>query len=89
MNKIDPFEWKILQKIFAPTNKQGVWKIGQSEQLYQMYKDVPLSTYIQIKRLKWAGHVNKDGEPKHSKEDFRRKSQSKKATRKTTQQVGG
>jgi len=73
MNKINPFERKILQKIIGPTKKQGVWRIRQSEQLYQMYKDIPLATYIRIKRLKWAGHVNRDGEPMHSKEDFRRK----------------
>jgi hypothetical protein len=78
INKIDPFERKILQKIFGPTNKQGVWRIRQSEQLYQMYKDKPLATYIRIKRLKQAGHVNKDREPMHSKEDFRRTFQSKK-----------
>lgn len=89
MNTMDPFEQKILQKIFGPTNKQGVWRIRQSEQLYQIYKDIPLSTYIQIKRLKCAGDVNKDGEPMHSKEDFRKKFQSKKASRKTTYQVGG
>jgi hypothetical protein len=84
INKTDPFECKILQKIFGPTNKQGVWRIIQSEQLYQMYKDIPLATYIRIKRLKQAGQVNKDREPMHSKEDFRRKFQSKKAGRKTT-----
>jgi len=84
INKINTFEGKILQKIFGPTNKQGVWRIRQSEQLYQMYKDISLATYIRIRRLKWAGHVNKDGKPMHSKEDFRRKFQSKKASRKTT-----
>lgn len=84
MNKIDPFQRNILQKTSGPTNKQGVWRIRQSEELYQKYKDIPLSTHIRIKRLKRAGHVNKDGEPMHSKEDFRRKFQSKKASRKTT-----
>lgn len=69
----------------------------QNQQLYRYEYKMPtgpisapcLSTYIRIKRLKWAGHVNKDGEPMHSKEDFRRKFQSKQASRKTTQQVGG
>jgi hypothetical protein len=27
------------------------------EELYDMYKDIPLSTCIWITRLKWAGHI--------------------------------
>jgi hypothetical protein len=38
-------------------HSQGVWRIRYNEELYDMYQDMSLSTYIQIKRLKWAGHV--------------------------------
>jgi hypothetical protein len=55
-NKIDSFEWKILRKIFGSTQSKGVWRIRYNE-IYKMYKDVALSTYIRLKRLKWAGHV--------------------------------
>jgi hypothetical protein len=55
--KIDSFEWKILQKIFAPSQSKGVWRTRYNDEIYKMYKDVPLSMCIRLKRLMWAGHV--------------------------------
>jgi hypothetical protein len=57
VNKLNSFERKILWTIFGPTHSQEVWKIRYNDDLYDMYKDVSLSTYIQIKRIKSAGHV--------------------------------
>jgi hypothetical protein len=48
-NKIDPFERKILRKIFGPTQ--------YNDEIYKMYMYVALSTYIRLRRLMWAGHV--------------------------------
>jgi hypothetical protein len=56
-NKIDSFERKILRKIFGANHSKGVWRIRYSDELYKMYKDVPLSVYISLKKLMWAGHV--------------------------------
>jgi hypothetical protein len=56
-NKINSFEWKILQKMFGPTQSKGVWRIRYNDENYKMYKDMVLSTYICLKRLMWAGHV--------------------------------
>jgi hypothetical protein len=56
-NKIDSFERKILRKIFGPTQSEGVWRIGCNGEVYKMYKDVALSTYIRLKRLMCAGHI--------------------------------
>jgi hypothetical protein len=33
-----------------------MWRIRHNDEIYKMYKDVALSTYICIKRL-WAGHT--------------------------------
>jgi hypothetical protein len=55
--KIDTFEWKILQHIFAPSQSKGVWSTRYNDEIYKMYEDVPLSTYIRLKKLMWAGHV--------------------------------
>jgi hypothetical protein len=57
VNKIDTFERKLLGKIFGPTHSQGMWRIRYNEELYDMYNDIPLSTYIWIERFKCAGHV--------------------------------
>jgi hypothetical protein len=55
--KTDSFERKILQKIFGSTQFKGVWKIRYNDEIYKMYKDMTLLTYIRLKRSKWTGHV--------------------------------
>ena len=50
------FKRKILRAIFGPTNDNGEWRIKYNE-LYTLYKDRDIVTYIKINRLKWAGHV--------------------------------
>jgi hypothetical protein len=34
-----------------------VWIIRYNDEIYKMYKDVALSTYIRLKGLMWVGHV--------------------------------
>jgi hypothetical protein len=36
---------------------KGAWRIRYNGEMYKMYKDVALSTYIRLKRLIWAGQV--------------------------------
>jgi hypothetical protein len=55
--RIDSFEWKILWKIFGSTQSKQAWGIRYNDEIYKMYKNVALSTYIRLKRLLWAGHV--------------------------------
>ena len=51
------FERKILRAIFGPTNDNGEWRIKYINELYTLYKESDIVTYIKINRLKWAGHV--------------------------------
>jgi len=51
------FERKILRAIFGPTNDNGEWRIKYNNELYTLYKESDIVTYIKINRLKWAGHV--------------------------------
>ena len=51
------FERKILRAIFGPTNDNGDWRIKYNNELYTLYKESDIVTYIKINRLKWAGHV--------------------------------
>ena len=51
------FERKNLTSIFGPTNDNGEWRIKYNNDLYTLYKDSDIETYIKINRLKWAGHV--------------------------------
>jgi hypothetical protein len=54
---IDFFERKILRKISGPTQSKGVRRIRYNDEIYKMYKDVALSTYIRLQRLMWAGQI--------------------------------
>ena len=51
------FERKILRAIFGPTNDNGEWRIKYNNELYTLYKESDIITYIKINQLKWAGHV--------------------------------
>jgi len=43
--------------IFGTTNDNGEWRIKYNNELYTLYKENDIVTYIKISRLKWAGHV--------------------------------
>jgi hypothetical protein len=55
-NKIESSECKILRTIFGPTQSKRVWRIRYNDEIYNIYKDVALSTYICLKTVMWAGH---------------------------------
>jgi hypothetical protein len=56
-NILKVFERKILRAIFVPTNEHGEWRIKYNNELYTLYKESDIVTYIKINRLRWAGHV--------------------------------
>ena len=51
------FERKILSTIFGPTNDNGEWRTKYNNELYTLYNESDIVTYIKIDRLNWAGHV--------------------------------
>ena len=51
------FERKLLRAIFGPTNDNGEWRIKCDNELYKLYKESDIVTYIKINRLKWVGPV--------------------------------
>jgi len=56
-NLIGSFERKILRKIFGPINVNGVWGQRHNRELYELYDETDLVTWIKIQRLRWLGHV--------------------------------
>jgi len=46
-----------LRAIFGPTNDKGEWRIKYNNELYTLYMESDIVTYIKINPLKWAGHV--------------------------------
>ena len=39
------------------TNEKGEWRIKYNHELYTLYKDSDIVTYIKVNHLRWAGHV--------------------------------
>ena len=46
-----------MRAIFGPTNKYGEWRIKYNNELYTLYKESDIVTYIKINHLRWAGHI--------------------------------
>ena len=51
------FERKILRRIFGPVQQNSQWRMRYNDELYDLYKDNDIVTFIKLRRLEWAGHV--------------------------------
>ena len=51
------FECKILRRIFGPVQQNAQWRICYNDELYNLYNDNDIVTFIKLRRLEWAGHV--------------------------------
>jgi hypothetical protein len=50
--RLDILERRILRKIYGPVRDQhDEWRIRWKHELYQLYKDLPISAYARIQRL--------------------------------------
>jgi hypothetical protein len=51
------WERKILRKIYGPTRENGQWRIKTNAELMTKYKVPDILNVVNIRRLKWLGHV--------------------------------
>jgi len=51
------FEWKILRRIYGPTQEGARWRPRWNSELYSLYSEPDIVEHIKIRRLGWAGHV--------------------------------
>jgi hypothetical protein len=51
------FERKVLRLIYGPVKENSEWSIGCNYKLYALYEDMNIKTFIEVGRLKSAGHV--------------------------------
>jgi hypothetical protein len=57
-NQLYIFEWKILRKIYVPTqNPHGTWRIKTNDELRHRMKQEDIIKFIKSQRLRWAPHV--------------------------------
>jgi hypothetical protein len=57
-SRLGVFERKVLRPIFGPTNDYGEWRIKYNDELYTLYKDSDIITYIKINRLNGQGMLS-------------------------------
>jgi hypothetical protein len=58
-NSESTYERKILRRIYGPVQDNGQWRIRYNKELYELYGELDLVTCIKLKRLQWAGHVQR------------------------------
>jgi hypothetical protein len=51
MKRLAVFERKILRVIYGPIKDNGEWRIRYNSELYALYKDVDIITFIKVGRL--------------------------------------
>ena len=53
------FERRILRKIFAPNNENGIWRIKANQELDEIIKRKDIINFIRAQRLSWLGHIER------------------------------
>jgi len=59
INKLLVFERKILRKIFAPNNENGIWCIKTNQELGEVIKRKNIINFIRAQRLIWLSHIER------------------------------
>jgi hypothetical protein len=64
-NVINIYERKILRKIFGAVREVDHWRARYNNELYGLYREQDLVSYIKVGRMWWAGHVSRmeDSDP--------------------------
>jgi hypothetical protein len=50
---------KYSRRILGTVKEEGQWRMRYNRELYELYKDVDLVTFIKFRILQWAGHVQR------------------------------
>jgi hypothetical protein len=58
-NIINSYKRKILIRVLGPINDNGLLRIRYNKEIYNLYGDLELSMVINLRRLQWAGHVQR------------------------------
>ena len=51
------FEGKVLRCIVGAKRETGTWQKRYNYELYETFKEPNTVTYINVKRMAWAGHL--------------------------------
>ena len=69
---VNAFERKVLRRILGPVKEGDRWRIRYNNELYSIFDDPEISTLIRLKKLEWAGHVERMDDDKIPKRLLKR-----------------
>jgi hypothetical protein len=55
--RVSLFERKVLRCIFGVRQDNEIWRKRYNYELYEIFNDSNIVSYIKVKRLAWAGHL--------------------------------
>jgi hypothetical protein len=55
--RVSLFERKMLRCIFGAKQENEIWRKRYNYELYEIFNDSNIVTYIKVKRRAWAGHL--------------------------------
>ena len=61
-HRLSIFERKILRRIYGPVMNGGRWRIRTNQELYQQCGENDIVKFCKLSRLRWAGHVIRQGD---------------------------
>lgn len=59
MQLLNVFERKVFRMIYGPVCINGEWRTRHNHELYALSRQKTVVEKINVKRMKWAGHVNR------------------------------
>jgi hypothetical protein len=69
---LNVFERKVLRSIIGPIKiAENEYRQRYNHELYAIYKDVDLATFVSILRVQWAGHVYRRGDDEPLKQMYK------------------
>ena len=55
--RLSLFGRRVLRCIFGATQENEIWRKRYNYELYEIFNDSSIVSYIKVKRLAWAGHL--------------------------------
>jgi hypothetical protein len=83
-HRLRVFENRVLRRIFGPKRDEvtGEWRKLHNKELRNLYSSSSMIRIINLRRMRWAGHMARRGEKKNAYKLFVGKPEGKRPVRK-------